>query len=603
MGFLRRSVLLVLLAAGCPGGGSGDDDDDAVDAPADAPVDAPIDAPMPPVFRNPVALDDVTLSQQAAALLGEGAGKNCDACHGLTRTRLRDWDTMTEAGESACLTDLAPTTAAGAMTIVTCLRDELDSLWHPGRIGIYATAAGLPWFEYVFRLAYGEAWEAPFADFTDRVWMPRGDRPAFTQGEFDIIAEWFARDLPNLDAVIPSDPVPPPCTTMITPAIAAHVAAMQTGGWRALNADDGILMFGCAGAATPQDCLATFPSSTVNTWSARWTSAAPGQTIRILRELTYDSSFWTRSSADGRFVAHGGGSVGSSTVVDLFQQREIPANASYDPGFFPDNSGFIIQGGGAHFCRQSLLTSSPAQITFTEPECNNVGGVGLYQHLGAVRGGDYWTVHGQFSSDNGGIGVTGTDPGTGFSSSATNDLIPLVWDGNNYVPKPQIEISTPYEGDMEMSPSSKLLISRTSSAGGSGFVVRELQATPNGNTYDVQAPIVARYCVRGGKPGFSYDERWLTYHHYVGANDWQELGYASNSDPAFVALRAQGAANTYVLDLLTGESRRVTTMGPGQYALFPHFRSDGWLYIQVRDRVRNREYIVASDVALRFEAP
>jgi len=119
----------------------------------------------------------------------------------------------------------------------------------------------------------------------------------------------------------------------------------------------------------------------------------------------------------------------------------------------------------------------------------------------------------------------------------------------------------------------------------------------------VQTPIIARYCVRGGKPGFSYDERWLTYHHYVGANDWQELGYASATDPAFTALRAQGAANTYVLDLLTGEARRVTTMGPGQYALFPHFRSDGWLYIQVRDRVRSREYVVATDVALVFEEP
>jgi hypothetical protein len=484
------------------------------------------------------------------------------------------------------------------MTIVTCLRSALDSEWHPGRLGIDATAAGLPWFEYVFRLAYGAAWEEPYADWTDRVWMPRGGRPPFTQAEFDVVAEWFARDLPLLDQVIPSDPVPPPCTTTISPAIAAHVDAMKTGGWRTLNQDDGILMFGCAGAATTRDCLSTFPSSEANTWSAAWTDAAPGSTIRVLREISYASAFWTRSSADGRFAAHGGG-PGGSTVIDLMQQREIPANASYDPGFFPDNSGFIIQGGGAHFCRQSLLTSSPAQITFAEPECTTVGGVGLYQHLGAVRGGDYWTVHGQFSSDNGG----GQDPGTGFSGGATNDLIPLVYNGTDYVAKPQITITTPYEGDMEMSPSSRLLISRTATSGGGGFVVRELQATPSGGTYTVEVPIVARYCVRGGKPGFSYDERWLTFHHNVAAGDWQELGYASATDPAFVALRSQGAANVYVLDLLTGESRRVTNMGPGQLALFPHFRSDGWLYIQIKDLVRNREYVVASDVALIFEAP
>jgi hypothetical protein len=133
--------------------------------------------------------------------------------------------------------------------------------------------------------------------------------------------------------------------------------------------------------------------------------------------------------------------------------------------------------------------------------------------------------------------------------------------------------------------------------------LRQLQATPNATSYDVAVPIIGRYCERGGKPGFSYDERWLTYHHYVAANDWQELGYPSASDPAFVALRAQGAANTYVLDLLTGEARRVTTMSPGQFALFPHFRSDGWLYIQVRDHNRNREYVVASDIALVFAQP
>jgi hypothetical protein len=326
--------------------------------------------------------------------------------------------------------------------------------------------------------------------------------------------------------------------------------------------------------------------------------------MRILKEISYDSAFWTRSSADGRFVAHGGNGGGAgATVIDLQTQREIPAQAAYDPGFWPDNSGFIIQGGGANFCRQSLLSTNPATITFNEPECTTVGGVGLYQHLGAVRGGDYWTVHGQYASDNGGIGVTGSDPGTGFSANAQNDLIPMVFNGTDYVARPQITINTPYEGDMEMSPSSKLLIARTGTSGGSGFVVRELTATPSGNTYTVTTPIVARYCVRGGKPGFSYDERWLTYHHYVGANDWQELGYPSASAPAFVALRAQGAANTYVLDLLSGETRRVTTMGPGQYALFPHFRSDGWLYIQVRDRVRNREYVVASDVALMFAEP
>ena len=42
-------------------------------------------------------------------------------------------------------------------------------------------------------------------------------------------------------------------------------------------------------------------------------------------------------------------------------------------------------------------------------------------------------------------------------------------------------------------------------------------------------------------------------------------------------------------------------MGPGQYALYPHFRSDGWMYYLVRDREAGREYIAASDAALVLE--
>ena len=135
-----------------------------------------------------------------------------------------------------------------------------------------------------------------------------------------------------------------------------------------------------------------------------------------------------------------------------------------------------------------------------------------------------------------------------------------------------------------------------------GYVMHQLLATRSGDSYTVQTPTAATYCVRGDKPAFSYDERWLTYHHYVAEEDWAALGYPSADDPAFRALRQQGAANLFVLDLLTGEERRITTMGPGQLALFPHFRSDGWIYAVVRDAARG-EYVIASDAALAFEAP
>ncbi len=42
-------------------------------------------------------------------------------------------------------------------------------------------------------------------------------------------------------------------------------------------------------------------------------------------------------------------------------------------------------------------------------------------------------------------------------------------------------------------------------------------------------------------------------------------------------------------------------MQAGQYALYPRFRSDGWIYFIVRDRNRDREWIAASDAALVYE--
>ena len=42
------------------------------------------------------------------------------------------------------------------------------------------------------------------------------------------------------------------------------------------------------------------------------------------------------------------------------------------------------------------------------------------------------------------------------------------------------------------------------------------------------------------------------------------------------------------------------TIKANVYALYPHFRADGWLYFVVRDMDAQLEYIVASDVAVRL---
>jgi hypothetical protein len=54
-----------------------------------------------------------------------------------------------------------------------------------------------------------------------------------------------------------------------------------------------------------------------------------------------------------------------------------------------------------------------------------------------------------------------------------------------------------------------------------------------------------------------------------------------------------------VADFVTGKKVRITKMGPGQFALFPHYRSDGWLYFLVVDHNTNKYYAVASDWSVR----
>jgi hypothetical protein len=62
--------------------------------------------------------------------------------------------------------------------------------------------------------------------------------------------------------------------------------------------------------------------------------------------------------------------------------------------------------------------------------------------------------------------------------------------------------------------------------------------------------------------------------------------------------RTLGASNIYLIELATGTRRRLTNMAPGQYALFPSFRSDGWIYFPVRTLGTTTEHVVASDAAL-----
>ena len=595
---MRRALLFALMI-GCGGSSA---------TPDAGPADASIDAPTVPVFRNPVTLPDDQLALQALQLLGaQVSGTNtssCNGCHGMTKQHLRYWRALSDTSMANCLTDLSVASQASAVQMIDCLR-AMPTLpasdFATKKLGIYATAARLPWFAYTFWMAYGDEGPAKLAQFQAMSGMPKEGVTPLTQGQFDIVAEWFARGLPGLDQTLVTDPPPNTCEPGISSDVAAHVAAQATTSWRKVNAMNQMAMFGCGAQTDPKLCLQSVPLASSTTYGAAWDIAGRGH-ARILKDVTYVSSYWTRSSPDGRFVAHGVSNVPGSYVIDLQRDVLVGINTAYDPSFFPDGSGFVFQGGPKNTCGISVLTSNPTDITMNEAACRKISQIGLYQHVGQQlgTGGDYFAIDSEFVSDDGGKAPTLSDPDTNFGMNGYSSFTPMIWNGTTYAPRTTVNVDTPFEGDTVLSPSAKLTIGRVAGPNDRqlGYVLRKVNATLVGSTYDITSPEIARYCISGGKPGFSYDERFIVYHHYVTGTDATEMGFTGPSDPAFQPYLTQGAANVYLMDLRTGVPVRITNMAPGQYALFPHFRSDGWIYLQVRDSNAAHEYTTASDAAL-----
>ncbi|MFT3692875.1 MAG: hypothetical protein QM831_07025 [Kofleriaceae bacterium] len=583
--------------------------------------DAPIDAAVAPVFRNAVTMPDDQLATQALQILGANvAGHNtssCNSCHGMTKQHIAYWRALGDTAMSSCLTDLAPTTQAGALAIVNCLRlapTDPSSQFAPQKLGIYASASRLPWFNYVFDLAYGAGDPTQKNNFIAQAGMPHNSLiQPLTQQQFDIVAEWFVRGLPLLDTDLPQDPAPTDCTAGISSDVSTHTALLKTTGWRSLNKMSNMSMFDCGAATDPKDCLQNHALASGTTYGATWDVAGKGH-VRILDELTYRTSYWTRSSPDGRFVGHGVSSGGttSANIIDLQRDRaNVWVAATYDPGFFPDNSGFVFQNGGTpHVCPNTILTTgAPTQLTLTETGCTVQGSIGLYQHVGkALNNGDYFTINGQFVSDTGGHSLTNTQPEAFFDSNSEAEFNTFIFDGTSYVHGQDIIVQQAYEGDSVMSPSATLEISRLANSQSTqlGYVLRKVNATYNSGTatYSIATPEIARYCVSGGKPNFSYDERWIVYHHYIENTDAdaKDLGFTARTDAGFLPYAQKGGANVYLMDLATGITQRITNMSPGQYAVMPHFRSDGWIYFNERDtNTGAKEHIAASDAALILE--
>ncbi len=161
--------------------------------------------------------------------------------------------------------------ATKAKDRVDCMRlDESNasSPYTPGKVGIYAAAAHLGWFQDTFKAAYpaGEdgnsvdSWALEYGKFKNRVSMPKGNHPRLEQGKFDIVAEWFKRGLPRLTSYVAPDTGPTSCTPSIRAEMSSHQNQMSTQGWAALNRQSGLAMYGCTGN-DPRTCLTSKPAA------------------------------------------------------------------------------------------------------------------------------------------------------------------------------------------------------------------------------------------------------------------------------------------------------------------------------------------------------
>ncbi len=567
------------------------------------------DAPSEPGDPSELPTIDTTGQELArAALAAVGARyldeanneveqtKRCSECHAMSRFGIQEWRDRTKAAVSAGIDlsvdpdDMDPAAAMGLVNYMRKDSDNAESVFAPFKLGVFSAGAQFPYFRKLFNKAFGEQGAIEYSRFLARVSMPKGSHPPFSAQEFATVLKWFIdEDINHLEAIMPEAPRPETCADVTAfaglgtnglPAddswFTSHLEDMQFEGWHARNVEKGINMFGCDGT-DGTDCFDGFDRANF--------AARAEDTAVVVTQFDFDTSYWMRTSADGRFIGNGGGGADtnfSATITDVIAGRDIGVRGSYDPGFFPNNEGFIMQGSGAGLCGQSILTDTNAiadGIDFTEPGCSNAEGIALYQHVAVnLDGGDYFIINSQFTSDP---GSGNSDPRAGFDQSSDMKFSPLVFDGADWDQKEAVNVASPYEGDSVLSPSGRLVVSRFAGLDGAalGYMFRRVQTTPAGGTYNVNISQPVRFvCAPGAKANVSFDERFSVTHTYE-----------------------NGTANLYLTDLVTMQTHQITDMPAGTRALFPHFRSDGWIMFLVQGDGPDRAVGINSAVVLANE--
>ena len=517
---------------------------------------------------------------------GNCSNRRCAECHSVSKNGLRHWRDLTNDAFSTCGLNKSADemTKAEAMQAIRCVRSqpqEENSVFAADKLGILTTGARYGVFRKIFQKAYGdEKWLQPYIEFKARVSMPKGTYPALSQFEYGVLLKWFQGGNEHLDALVNDPPPPSECNTFFDhDEIAKHVDTMRYDGWGAVNKENGINMFACPPGGQPAECFkGQYPDRTTE-----WGDPSVNGKLMEILPISFRTSFWARASADGRFIGNGGGNGAGATITDMVRGLDIGVKASYDPGFFPDNSGFIFQGGGTNICGQSMLETA-TEVDWDHPSCMKGTDINLYQHVArGLNGGDYFIINSQFTSDSG--ASVAADPKALFNADSTMKFSPMIFNGTTYEQLPAKVVDSPYEGDSVLSPSGELVVSRLAggeNGGPLGYVIRRVVAERQGDNYDIDiSKEVARICISGAKANISFDERFVVTHKYENET-----------------------ANIYLVDMLTGSTMRVTNMPAGVKALFPHFRSDNWFYFLVKDTTVDpaAEYMIASDLAVMLGA-
>lgn len=577
---------------------------------------------------------DSTVDGGAGADAGPNRPPSCAfaGCHSINTVTLKQWNQQYLDARRVLESDMTNEQKIAAFRQTA---SDSRTSFAPERLGIISAGAHLGLGANVSPTAHPETYaqgttlKAIFGEQTElydefrrEVLMPvLPNYPRLTATQYETVLTWFKKGMPHLNELVPEVGRPTTCVDDLD-RLRERTIAVKNSTWAAKNISQSLPMFGCAPPNPAAPVSATrcfeqqiegkdiFPKASDVPTSAGW--ALDGSTVRILRNFSDPNSYWVRTSADGRFVATGGGRTGGAQAIDLQatlegRTRDIGLRASYDPDFWPDNKGFMFQG-GTKFCAQSLLEKpATSLVTFGEPECSSLSNAsGLYQTVGQVVGdnsiGDRFILFSTWVGDSGSYSAFARDTQARAGDDSTVNIFTAVALGNDVeegytVPNPGFEIATPYRGDTMMARSGKLLGSRWSYAEGAdgrtpnGYAVEKLDWQVINGKYRFTAEQIGNVCMPGNKANFSFDERFLATHHYNEPSD-----FAGETDPAYLE---KGSSDIYVVDFITGKKVKVTKMGPGQFALYAHFRSDGWLHFLVVDYEKQEYKIVASDWAIR----